>query len=182
MGPSGLLPGPGPGEGQEEAARQRLWQLCCSEDVAAALQRASPGLLREGADVHSVPAEQLAALCEELARVRRQDELLPARPRALVRAMQQLHLARSAKDPSLHLSVETADEEALRQLAERTAELVPALAAMRAGAVDHAIFEHLADRIHTYKQIIIYIYIYIYREKYIYRYINKYIYNIYIYI
>merc|ERR1740123_2872342 len=59
--------------------------------------------------------------------------------------MQMLYMAESHEDASLSLGTETADEEALRQLTERTEEFAPALSAMRSLAVDREIFAHLAD-------------------------------------
>eukprot|EP00913_Durusdinium_trenchii_P019717 g18535.t2 len=63
----------------------------------------------------------------------------------MVRAMQMLYLADSASEAIASLKPETADEEALQQLSERTEEFAPALEAMRSLAVDRDVFSHLAD-------------------------------------
>mmetsp|Transcript_110631 Transcript_110631/g.246870 ORF Transcript_110631/g.246870 Transcript_110631/m.246870 type:complete len:812 (-) Transcript_110631:72-2507(-) len=63
----------------------------------------------------------------------------------LVRAIMQLHLASSAAEAEseMHLSPESADEEALRTLAQRSREFVPALADLRSRAVDRSTLQEL---------------------------------------
>lgn len=89
--------------------------------------------------------ERVAKLHDELSKLRAHESLPAPKPRALARAMQALYSAETADGPGLSLSLETADEESLRQLIERTQEFAPALADMRSLAVDREIFKHLAD-------------------------------------
>jgi len=97
--------------------------------------------------VQSITAAQVLKLHEELLKEHRREEVSAARPRALVRAMQVLFSSASLEEAQVTLSTETADEEALRQLVERSQEFAPALTAMRMLAVDHEVFAHLADTI-----------------------------------
>eukprot|EP00746_Dinoflagellata_sp_MGD_P005649 gnl/MRDRNA2_/MRDRNA2_110949_c0_seq1.p1 gnl/MRDRNA2_/MRDRNA2_110949_c0~~gnl/MRDRNA2_/MRDRNA2_110949_c0_seq1.p1 ORF type:complete len:829 (+),score=167.97 gnl/MRDRNA2_/MRDRNA2_110949_c0_seq1:187-2487(+) len=64
-----------------------------------------------------------------------------ARERPLQQAIQALYLAGSLDDASLALRVETADEEAVKDLANQAEELTPALAALRDAAIDRGIFK-----------------------------------------
>ncbi|CAE8641724.1 unnamed protein product [Polarella glacialis] len=147
-----------------------------SEHVKSALEVAAPGLAEKilAAEQKQLDAEQAAAagaplpeqdeeeadlfssglghehvrrLHDELARLLDLAEKGAAKPRALVRAMQMLYLAETIADALLSLAAETADEEALRQLTERSEEFAPALTAMRSLAVDREVFAHLADEI-----------------------------------
>jgi len=59
----------------------------------------------------------------------------------LVRAVRDLYLAKSLEDAMVTLEAESADEQALRKLADRQAEFVPALAALREKAIDCNLFE-----------------------------------------
>merc|ERR1712151_611720 len=52
-----------------------------------------------------------------------------------------------AEDASLALCPTTADEDGLRELAEKTQQLAPALSALRATAVDRTIFEPLGRQL-----------------------------------
>lgn len=123
-----------------------LRELRRNEHIRAALKISAPGLLETSDDgLEAVTPENVARLHDELARLQEQVEKGGIKPRSLVRAMQTLYLTESAEDSSLFLSTETADEEALRQLTERTEEFAPALAAMRSLAVDREIFDHLRD-------------------------------------
>eukprot|EP00933_Yihiella_yeosuensis_P043524 TRINITY_DN3835_c0_g2_i1.p1 TRINITY_DN3835_c0_g2~~TRINITY_DN3835_c0_g2_i1.p1 ORF type:complete len:574 (-),score=232.58 TRINITY_DN3835_c0_g2_i1:157-1878(-) len=117
------------------------------ETEKAELQKLEEKLEEEAELSRSLGPEHVKKLAEELARLLEQAEKGAARPRALVRAMQMLYLAESAADAVASLRPETADEEALRQLAERTEEFAPALDAMRSLAVDKDVFAHLADEI-----------------------------------
>jgi len=89
---------------------------------------------------------QVKTLREELIKAKVQADLPQAKPRALVRAVQALYTAVSLEDATRSLEPETADEEALRTLTERSSEFAPALSSMRAIAVDHEVFQHLADQ------------------------------------
>lgn len=134
----------------ERAWRQRLREglreLKGSDYIRVALKVAAPSLLSSEDDaLEALTPDIVKRLHDEFARLQEQAEKGGVRPRALVRAMQQLYLAESCRDASLSLSTETADEEALRQLTERTEEFAPALDMMRTLAVDKAIFAHLAD-------------------------------------
>jgi len=64
---------------------------------------------------------------------------------SLKQAMRALGSAPSAEDVSLALSSSTADEDALKELARQSCELAPALASMRAWAVDKEIVDYLAS-------------------------------------
>jgi len=124
-----------------------LQDLRHSEHVRAAVQVAAPSLLEDANNsLNSLTPDQVTRLHDELVKLQAQDDSIAPKPRALVRAMQALYAAESAEDASLSLSVETADEEALHQLTERTQEFAPALEAMRSVAVDCAIFDHLKDK------------------------------------
>ncbi|CAK0813933.1 unnamed protein product [Prorocentrum cordatum] len=134
----------------ERAWRQRLREglreLKGRDYIRVALKVAAPSLLNPEDDaLEALTTDSVKRLHDEFARLQEQAEKGGVQPRALVRAMQQLYLAESCRDASLSLSTETADEEALRQLTERTEEFAPALEAMRTLAVDKAIFAHLAD-------------------------------------
>jgi len=63
---------------------------------------------------------------------------------SLIQAMRALSSSSSADDASLALSSSTADEDALEDLARQSRELAPALAGMRAWAVDKEIVEELS--------------------------------------
>lgn len=63
----------------------------------------------------------------------------------LLQALQTLHSAKSNGDESLLMCPETADEAAVQHLARQTQNVAPALAELRATAVDHQIFAHLAE-------------------------------------
>eukprot|EP00927_Polykrikos_kofoidii_P029098 TRINITY_DN2520_c0_g2_i1.p1 TRINITY_DN2520_c0_g2~~TRINITY_DN2520_c0_g2_i1.p1 ORF type:complete len:1091 (+),score=180.00 TRINITY_DN2520_c0_g2_i1:55-3327(+) len=67
--------------------------------------------------------------------------------RQFVGALQALHLAESTEKliKTLHLSVKSADEDAVAELARRSREFVPALAELREKAVDRAILQKLAQ-------------------------------------
>eukprot|EP00747_Dinoflagellata_sp_TGD_P025497 gnl/TRDRNA2_/TRDRNA2_131294_c0_seq1.p1 gnl/TRDRNA2_/TRDRNA2_131294_c0~~gnl/TRDRNA2_/TRDRNA2_131294_c0_seq1.p1 ORF type:complete len:654 (-),score=180.41 gnl/TRDRNA2_/TRDRNA2_131294_c0_seq1:113-1987(-) len=119
-----------------------------NEDVAAALRTAAPSLTEEDS-LTVLTDEQLQVLVEDLMRREKNaiDALPQPRPRALVRAMQALYLAPSCDDASLNLQPFTADEEAVKQLEERSQEFAPALAGMRAMAVDYEIFKSMADKL-----------------------------------
>lgn len=147
---SPLKAGAPAGEADEEA--EKAWRkrfetgmrdLVRTECVTAALKVAAPS----GASLASLTRDQVKRLHDELSRLQGKEDVPQAKPRALVRAMQQLHLAETAEDPSLILTTTTADEEALRELTERSQEFAPALAAMRSIAVDCEIFAHLADHV-----------------------------------
>ncbi|CAK9083812.1 unnamed protein product [Durusdinium trenchii] len=142
-------------------------ELKRSEHVRAALEVAAPGVLEKTVaaeakvDVEKDPTieeeedsdllslglglEHVKRLHDELVRLLELAEKGAAKPRAMVRAMQMLYLADSASEAIASLKPETADEEALQQLSERTEEFAPALEAMRSLAVDRDVFSHLAD-------------------------------------
>lgn len=123
--------------------------------MRAALKVAAPALLEPSDETLSlVTAENVRRLFDELSRLQEQVEKGGNKPRALVRAFQLLYLAESTRDASLSLSTETADEEALRQLTERTEEFAPALAAMRGLAVDYEIFSHLREQMDEEEQVL----------------------------
>jgi len=128
---------------------ESLRELRRSEHVSAALKVAAPALLEPSDEaLLSLTADHLRRLHDELVRLQEEVDKGGSKPRALVRAMQMLYLADGIEDSSLSsLSAETADEEALRQLTERTEEFAPALDALRHLAVDHDIFEHLKDKV-----------------------------------
>ncbi|CAJ1372494.1 unnamed protein product [Effrenium voratum] len=156
---------------RELAWRRRLArafkELRRSEHAKAALEVAAPGLMEktvaaeakaletketpeeeeEDSDLLSLGLgpEHVKRLHDELARLLEQAEKGAAKPRAMVRAMQMLFLADSASEAIASLKPETADEEALNQLTERTEEFAPALEAMRSLAVDKDVFAHLAE-------------------------------------
>lgn len=90
--------------------------------------------------------EQVRALHEALLKIKVARETQQPKPRALMRALQALYHAESIEEAESSLLPETADEEALRQLIERSEEFAPALKAMRSVAVDHEVFKHLADQ------------------------------------
>eukprot|EP00439_Symbiodinium_sp_Y106_P032713 s197_g3.t3 len=143
-------------------------ELRRSEHVKHALEVACPGMVEKAvaadaqAEKEEMPEEQeqdadllslgigpehVKRLYDELQRLLEQAEKGAAKPRALVRAMQMLYLAESISDAVASLKPETADEEALSQLTERTQEFAPALDAMRSLAVDRDVFAHLADEL-----------------------------------
>ncbi|CAE7667269.1 unnamed protein product [Symbiodinium sp. CCMP2456] len=127
-------------------------ELRRSEHVKHALEVACPGMVEKAvaadaqAEKEETPEDQeqdadllslgigpehVKRLYDELQRLLEQAEKGAAKPRALVRAMQMLFLAESISDAVASLKPETADEEALSQLTERTQEFAPALDAMR---------------------------------------------------
>jgi len=143
-----------------------------SPHVLSALEVAAPGLMEKvlAAEIKAEEAEQNAdkpaeeeeeqeadffqlgitpehvkRFHDELSRVLEQAEKGTAKPRALVRAMQMLYLSESIGEAVATLKPETADEEALNQLTERSAEFAPALEMMRSLAVDRQVFAHLAQ-------------------------------------
>lgn len=69
-------------------------------------------------------------------------ELAKSRERPVQQAIQSLYLAGSIEDSSLALRMETADEEALQELARQAHELAPALAGLRAQAIDRGVVNH----------------------------------------
>jgi len=149
-----------------------LRELKRSDHVKAALEVAAPGLMEKVMDAEKkareeeenkdkpeeveedkeadilslgIGPEHVKRLHDELNRVLDQAEKGTAKPRALVRAMQMLYLSESIAEAVASLKPETADEEALNQLTERSSEFAPALEAMRSLAVDRQVFAHLAD-------------------------------------
>jgi len=134
---------------------KHLADLRTSEDFVNALKVAAPDLVGEGATLdqwHTVSftgltGEHVQKLQTELTKAKMLKEVVQAKPRALVRAMQALYQAESLEEAELSLLPMTADEEAIKQLSERSQEFAPALVAMRSIAVDHEVFRHLADNI-----------------------------------
>lgn len=144
-----------------------LRDLRRSEDIRAALEIAAPGIfetaleaaskdLPQEADEAAILAGQAGAavlagispehvqrLHDELQRFLEQAERGAMKPRALVRAMQMLYLAKSVEEAEVSLHSKSADEEALQQLTDRTEDFAPALASLRALAVDKEVFAHM---------------------------------------
>eukprot|EP00928_Gymnodinium_smaydae_P054177 TRINITY_DN37996_c0_g1_i1.p1 TRINITY_DN37996_c0_g1~~TRINITY_DN37996_c0_g1_i1.p1 ORF type:complete len:2222 (-),score=588.26 TRINITY_DN37996_c0_g1_i1:198-6863(-) len=138
-------------EAEENTWRQLLVdglrQMKGDQLLTAALKIAVPGSSGDDEGLRVMMPDQVRRLHDELARLKNQEDVAPPRPRALVRAMQALYAAETAADASLSLSTETADEQALAELTERSQEFAPALAGMRAMATDREIFSHLADKL-----------------------------------
>jgi len=108
----------------------------------------APSLLEVSNEgVTDLTENQVLRLHDELLRLQEQADKGGVKPRALVKAMQQLYMMESVEEACLAYSTESADEEALRQLVERTEEFAPALTALRELAVDRDIFEHLREQI-----------------------------------
>eukprot|EP00747_Dinoflagellata_sp_TGD_P208148 gnl/TRDRNA2_/TRDRNA2_81659_c0_seq2.p1 gnl/TRDRNA2_/TRDRNA2_81659_c0~~gnl/TRDRNA2_/TRDRNA2_81659_c0_seq2.p1 ORF type:complete len:690 (+),score=112.82 gnl/TRDRNA2_/TRDRNA2_81659_c0_seq2:226-2295(+) len=84
----------------------------------------------------SLPSAQRAGTAEK----QRSERRLP-----LVRALQGLYRATDAKESTLALSLETADEVALRRLASSSKSCAQALAFLRTQAVDREILAHLGS-------------------------------------
>jgi len=134
---------------------ERLKDLRPNDFVKEALKNAAPNLVPEDAppeqqwdavSLTSLTTDQVRTLQDDLSKLRVIKQAPQTKPRPLVRAMQALYHAESVEEAELSLLPETADEEALRQLAERSQEFAPALAGMRGVAVDHEVFKHLADQ------------------------------------
>jgi len=113
--------------------------------VQEALEAAVPGRTSVSGE-ERLTAEQLPILLGELSRRRAEERRPSANSRhALVRAAQDLYCATSLREAANTLSPETVDEEALRQLAERTQEFSTALAVLRSQAVDRELFAQLVN-------------------------------------
>jgi hypothetical protein len=114
------------------------------ECVQTTLREVAPDVYaaRETNGLKELTLDEAKALRDGLERLKSADKMAAAwSPMTLVRAVRELYLADSLEDAEQTLERETADEIELRKLAERTAEFVPALAALREKAVDREILE-----------------------------------------
>jgi len=140
-------------EAWKSKLEEGLKDLRLSEDLKITLKNVAPDLVAADADAEqwnivsltALTVEQVRSLQEDLSKLRSIKEAPTSKPRALVKAMQALYQAETLAEAELTLMPETADEEAMRQLTERSQEFAPALAAMRRVAVDHEVFAHLAE-------------------------------------
>mmetsp|Transcript_42709 Transcript_42709/g.110427 ORF Transcript_42709/g.110427 Transcript_42709/m.110427 type:complete len:1187 (+) Transcript_42709:74-3634(+) len=120
------------------------------DDLLASLVRpkgaAAASARRQGTAQRDVTPKQAAP--QQPQQLQQPQQPLPHwRRDALVKAIQELYLASSAEEAAekLHLSGETADEQALRRLAEQSREFVPALAELRHKAVDRTVLQKFSN-------------------------------------
>lgn len=104
------------------------------DTLASLLGKARPGQRLATKGLQPKEETKVPAVVEKLPHWRRDP---------LVHAIVELHLAGSVEEAAekLHLSCETADEQTLRELAQKSREFVPALEELRSKAVDRVVLE-----------------------------------------
>lgn len=146
-------PRPGKRKNWSAALQGRLKELSKSSLASAALAEVAPSLnaaldgvpLPSDAQSHQAAVSSLQALRGELEKQKAQRmSSSAAEANPLVQALNAL---RSGDAASATARPETADELALRQLSDRSREFAPALAALRAPAVDREFFAHYAEKL-----------------------------------
>jgi hypothetical protein len=113
------------------------------EPVLSALREVAPDLYvsRDTGGLRNLGLTQLKGIREILERQKNVDKMVCAwRPGLLIRAVADLYKAPSLEEATETLGITTADEEAMRRLAQLTEEFAPALAELRGKAIDCELF------------------------------------------
>lgn len=116
--------------------------------VLTALRDVAPAayVARDAGGLKELGLSQVKALRDALERQRSSDKMAAAwSPQTLVRAVKDLYNAESLESAIHTLEPNTADEQALQQLAEHQSKFVPALAALREKAIDCELFNNFKE-------------------------------------
>lgn len=139
-------------EGQEEdedlkrKVEETVGALLDREQVIAAMKEVAPDAYaaRNEGGLKDLTPEQLRALRVTLEK-QKGGLSAPWSPVSMVKAIKALYMAESIEEASKGFEGTTADEQAMELLAERTAQFVPALEALREKAMDCELFKRFKD-------------------------------------